>query len=251
VFRDVVAAALAVLLSAPLAWGQAGDRLGIDHRYANTDAQSLIGLPMGSHKTTVSKEGSLVWSQWSLKRKPLDSPIGFSSQMDGALAIEPSAVSDIGVKANPVALAMTSQTLYRGRYPFVVSRLSGGGLELEELAFSVDPEQDPAQLPTASSGSHALDVVRFTVHNGSTGPLTFRLELSGRSRNLPGHVRGQSLVTGGGELVATVSEVGSTAPEPVAEDNGLSLREDLPLAPGASKVVWVRLPYEFPVSRQA
>ena len=40
-------------------WAQAGDagnRLAIDHRYANTDAQSLIGLPMGSHKTTVEKK---------------------------------------------------------------------------------------------------------------------------------------------------------------------------------------------------
>lgn len=64
--------------------------LVIDHRYANTDAQSLIGLPMGSHKTIVDKSGSLKWSQWSLKRKPLDTPIGFSSQMDGALAIEAS-----------------------------------------------------------------------------------------------------------------------------------------------------------------
>jgi len=43
--------------------------LGIDHRFANVDAQSLIGLPLGSHKTTVEKNGSLKWSQWSLKRK--------------------------------------------------------------------------------------------------------------------------------------------------------------------------------------
>ena len=52
----------------------------IDHHYTNTDAQSLIGLPMGSHKTIVDKQGDLKWSQWSLKRKPLDTPIGFSSQ---------------------------------------------------------------------------------------------------------------------------------------------------------------------------
>jgi hypothetical protein len=249
-FRDVIAAALFVLLSAPLAWSQSGNGLGIDHRYANTDAQSLIGLPMGSHKTTVEKNGSLEWSQWSLKRKPLDSPIGFSSQMDGALAIQPFTVGATGSKSDPVTLTTTSQTLYHGRYPFVVTRLSGGGLDLEELAFSVDPEQDPAQLPTASSGSHGLDVVRLTVHNRGSGPLTFRLDLSGRSRNLAGHVQGQSLVTGGGELLATVGEANSGV-EAVAEDNGLSLLEEVQLAAGASKVVWVRLPYEFPASRQA
>src|ERR1700733_12733390 len=83
---------VSALLATQPAWSQIGssqDGLGIDHRYMNTDAQSLIGLPMGSHKTTVEKNGSLKWSQWSLKRKPVDSPIGFSSQMDGMLAIEP------------------------------------------------------------------------------------------------------------------------------------------------------------------
>src|ERR1700722_17469808 len=85
-------AAVFALLTTPISRSQSADssvELGIDHRYSNTDAQSLIGLPMGSHKTTVEKDGSLRWSQWSLKRKPLDVPIGFSSQMDGALAIEP------------------------------------------------------------------------------------------------------------------------------------------------------------------
>ncbi len=66
----------------------------IDHRHTNTDAQSLIGLPLGSHKTIVDKQGNLKWSQWSLKRKPIDTPIGFSSQMDGELAIQAFAGSD-------------------------------------------------------------------------------------------------------------------------------------------------------------
>src|ERR1039457_4578468 len=52
----------------------AADPFAITHQFANRNAHSLIGLPMGSHKTLVEKDGSLRWSQWSLKRKPLDSP---------------------------------------------------------------------------------------------------------------------------------------------------------------------------------
>ncbi len=213
---------------------------------------------MGSHKTTVEKDGSLKWSQWTLKRKPLDSPIGFSSQMDGALAIEPFAVAGGG----ETALKVESQTLYRGRYPFIVSRLNGSGIELEELAFSADPEQNPVLLPTANSGSHALDLVRLTVRNTGTEPATFRLRLSGRSRNLPGHVEGAALVTHGGELIVEVAEAsgewaagGSRRDEIAArsksEDGSLSLVKGLSLAAGASQAIWLRLPYEFPVSRKA
>ena len=106
----------------------------IDHRYSNTDAQSLIGLPMGSHKTIVDKQGNLKWSQWSLKRKPVDTPIGFSSQMDGELAIQ----AFIGAQQ----LSVDSQQLYHGRYPFIVSSAHSGDVKLEELAFAVDPDQN-------------------------------------------------------------------------------------------------------------
>ena len=163
-------------------WSQSADSsagLTIDHRYSNTDVQSLIGVPLGSHKTTVEKNGSLRWSQWSLKRKPLDVPIGFSSQMDGALAIEPFADGVSLDHPHSTPLSMQSQTLYRGRYPFIVSRLSGGGLEVEELAFSVDPGQDPTKLPAADSGARGLDVVRIKIHNAGGEALDFRLDLSG------------------------------------------------------------------------
>lgn len=235
-----------LLVSLPI-WAQtAGSSkdLGIDHRYMNSDAQSLIGLPMGSHKTTVEKNGSLKWSQWSLKRKPLDTPIGFSSQMDGALAIEPFAVAG----NSETALKVESQTLYKGCYPFIVSKLKGAGIELEELALAVDPEQDVAQLPTAKSGEHSLDMVRLTVRNAGTEAATFRLKLSGRERNLPGHVEGASLVTRGGELIVEVSDALMGANR---QDGSLSLVEELPLAAGESKVVWLRLPYEFAASRKA
>ncbi len=114
--------AVAHLLAAPPAWSQtsAPNDLGIDHRYTNIDAQSLIGLTVGSHKTTAEKNGSLRWSQWSLKRRPLDSPIGFSSQMDGMLAIEPS-----------VAMGESETALKPGAHPaafdFTFAPSSAGG----------------------------------------------------------------------------------------------------------------------------
>jgi len=136
---------------------------------------------------------------------------------------------------------------------------------LEELTFSVDPDQDPAQLPTAISGVHGLDVVRLKVHNAGSEPLNFRLNLSGRSRNLPGHVDGETLVTLGGELIVEVDGIGYDPPMPASgtarqnsfvtatssENGGLTLRHELPIPPGDSRILWLRLPYEFPLSRKA
>ena len=113
---------LAALFAVTLTLSAAA-QVTIDHRFSNTDAQSLIGLPMGSHKTIVDKKGNLKWSQWSLKRKPLDTPIGFSMQMDGELAIE--------AFAGTTPLTVTSQTLYNGRYPFIVTNLSASSLSLK------------------------------------------------------------------------------------------------------------------------
>ena len=219
----------------------------IDHRYSNIDAQSLIGLPMGSHKTTVEKNGSLRWSQWSLKRKPLDVPIGFSAQMDGMLAIEPFAVAG----DSQTALKMTSQTLYKGRYPFIVSKLSGGGLALEELAFAADQDADmAAMLPTANSGTKAMDVVRLTFTNDGDSAQSFLLlKLSGRERNLPGRVQGNALITNAGEDVALVSDTGGAAV--TSDDGGLTLALRASLAPHESKTIWLRLPYEWSAKRNS
>jgi hypothetical protein len=149
--QRVIPVALALLIGAAALYAQ----VAIDHRYTNTDAQSLIGLPMGSHKTIVDKQGDLKWSQWSLKRKPLDTPIGFSDQMDGELSIQAFAGAD--------PLKVSSQQLYRGRYPFIVSSAHSGSLALEELAFSVDPDARPGEIPTAHSGAKAFDVVRVAI----------------------------------------------------------------------------------------
>ncbi|MGD1062310.1 MAG: hypothetical protein ABR860_03540 [Terracidiphilus sp.] len=213
----------------------------IDHRYANTDAQSLIGLPMGSHKTIVDKQGDLKWSQWSLKRKPLDTPFGFSDQMDGELAIQVFAGADL--------LKVSSQQLYRGRYPFIVSSAHSGSLTLEELAFSVDPDAKPGEIPTAHSGAKAFDVVRLTISNNDASTADVTLKLSGRERNLPGHVVGQMLENGAGEDVALLTEtVGATV---AAEDNGLSLVLHLSVPPQGKKSIWIELPYEWPVARNS
>jgi hypothetical protein len=215
--------------------------LGIDHRFSNIDAQSLIGLPLGSHKTTVEKNGSLKWSQWSLKRKPLDVPIGFSAQMDGMLAIEPF--------AGETAMKPGTQALYKGRYPFVLTQFAGGDVSLEELAFAVDPEAEAGSLPVNGSGTKGLDVVRLVFANNGAAPQKILLKLSGRNRNLPGHVEGSALITGGGEDVAMVSDAGGAAV--AAEDNGLTLAVRATLGPKESKTVWVRLPYEWSAKRNS
>ncbi len=249
--RSLATLGIASLLLAPqTVWAQAGsldNGLGIDHRYANIDAQSLIGLPMGSHKTTVEKNGSLRWSQWSLKRKPLDVPIGFSSQMDGALAIEPFVEAEGG----NAALKVASQALYKGRYPFIVSKLvdSPETMRLEELAFSVDPDADVAKLPTSTSGAKGLDVVRLVFTNDGTTAQKILLKLSGRERNLPGHVVNDVLMTGAGEDVALVSDSGGATVS--REDGGLTLALRASMAPGNSKTIWLRLPYEWSAARNS
>jgi hypothetical protein len=111
----------------------AAEQLAITHEFANRNAHSLIGLPMGSHKTLVEKDGALRWSQWSLKRKPLDSPFGFSDQMDGALDIQTFRID--GDRETP--LQAGPQSLYRGRYPFVVTQSTAGDVALEELALAI------------------------------------------------------------------------------------------------------------------
>jgi hypothetical protein len=237
-----------LLFVAPQVWSQSNDSqnsLGIDHRFANSDAQSLIGLPMGSHKTTVEKNGGLRWSQWSLKRKPLDVPIGFSSQMDGALAIEPF----VETEGAPLALKTATQTLYQGRYPFIVSKLAAADVRLEELAFAADPDADPAVLPTTNSGAKGLDVVRFVFTNDGATPRKIVLKLSGRERNLPGHVDGNALITHAGEDVAMMSDAsGATV---TAEDGGLTLALRATLGPHASKTIWLRVPYEWSAKRNS
>ncbi len=237
----------------------------IDHRYTNTDAQSLIGLPMGSHKTIVDKQGDLKWSQWSLKRKPLDTPIGFSDQMDGELAIlafvdevpasanDPRSFSGHADCCGPVPilkpLTVSDQQLYRGRYPFIVSTAHYGDIALEELAFAVDPDAAAGEIPTANSGTKAFDVVRLTFRNDGAAQQTAVLKLSGRERNLPGHVVGSVLENAAGEDVALITDAAGANTAPT--DNGLTLEMWVVVDPHSAKTIWIELPYEWPVARNA
>jgi hypothetical protein len=242
IFRRLVPLSIALAVStcglfAPVVLAQ----VAIDHRYTNTDAQSLIGLPMGSHKTIVDNMGNLKWSQWSLKRRPVDSPIGFSSQMDGELAIE--------AFAGGQPLVMTGQELYRGRYPFVESHLHGGGLTLEELAFAADPDAKPGHLPDRTSGARGMDVLRLSLRNEGGTAVDATIRLSGRERNLPGHAEGRALVTRGGEDVALVLDGGGA--NLTQEDAGLALDVRLSVPAHGEKTLWLELPYEWPAARNA
>ena len=125
--------------------------LHITHEFANKNARSVIGLPSGSRKTMVEMDGTLRWSQWSLKRKPLDTPFGFSGQLDGALGIRNFKIA--GQAESP--LRAGKQSLYKGRFPFIVTQFGAGDLEFEELAFP------------AESGGQGLDVVRLRCTNRS------------------------------------------------------------------------------------
>jgi hypothetical protein len=167
--------------------------------------------------------------------------------MDGALAIEPF----VEIEGAQTAMKPAEQTLYRGRYPFVVSRFEGKGVAadvaLEELAFAVDPDANPAEMPTATSGAKGLDVVRLTFTNNATTPQKVVLKLSGRERNLPGHVVADVLMTGAGEDVALVSDAGGA--KITSEDGGLTLALRATLATKESKTIWLRVPYEWPAAR--
>jgi hypothetical protein len=218
----------------------AAAQVTIDHRWSNTDAQSLIGLPMGSHKTIVDKQGDLKWSQWSLKRRPVASNIGFSAQMDGELAIQPFAAGD-----HP--LTVDSQKLYRGRYPFIVTSLHDGDLALEELAFAVDPDAKTGVLPTATSGARGMDVVRLTFRNNGATATDALLKLSGRERNLPGHFTGHNLITHAGEDVALVT--GTAGAAVTSEANGLELDLRVSVPAHGEKTLWIEEPYEYPAAR--
>ncbi len=197
---------------------------------------------MGSHKTVIDMKGDLKWSQWSLKRRPVASPIGFSAQMDGELAIQPFA----GSATELTPLAVISQKLYRGRYPFIVTSLEGGGLALEELAFAADPDAKPGVLPNRYSGSRGMDVVRLTFTNNGASAVDATLKLSGRERNLPGHVTGHNLITLAGEDVALVTDTaGATV---TSEANDLELGLHLSVPARGSKTIWLEEPYEWPAA---
>jgi len=210
----------------------AAEQLAITHEFANRNAHSLIGLPMGSHKTLVEKDGALRWSQWSLKRKPLDSPFGFSDQLDGALDIRTLRID--GDRETP--LQPGPQSLYRGRYPFVVTQWTAGDVALEELVFA------------AEAGTQGLDVVRLQVANRSGATLTLETRLSGKHYNLPGHARQNTLVTRDGYEIVLVQPAAATC---VPKTNGLTLACRWAVPANGIQTLWLKVPYDLPVANES
>ena len=206
----------------------AAEPFQVTHEFANRNAHSLIGLPMGSHKTIVEKDGNLRWSQWSLKRKPLDSPFGFSNQLDGALDVRTALVDARG--ATPFSAG--SQELLEGRFPFVVTHWSAGGLALEELAFA------------AEAGAQGLDVVRLRVSNAGAA-VTLESQLSGKRYNLPGHARADALVTRDGYEIVFAEGDGVEC-SPGASDLTLVCRWTVPAH--STRTLWLRVPYDLRAS---
>lgn len=226
-------AAAVILFVAPMLMAQTASPIHITHQFTNTNAQSLIGLPVGSHKTIVDMQGNLRWSHWSLIHKPLDSPFGFSDQMDGALVIQSSLASH-GAAAVPFKVG--KQSLYKDRYPFVVTRLGAERVRLEELAFA------------AEDGKQGLDVVRLECTNPTSQNVTIQVQLSGRRRNLPAHASEGALVTRDGYVVVLAGDEGIHF---VPQHSGLVLGTDWQIPADSTQTIWLKLPYDFEAANRS
>ena len=194
----------------------------------------MIGLSMGSHKTIVTQDGQLEWSQWSLARKGRAVLFGFSDQLDGALGIHLSELE--GSQAKPLAAA--GQHLVDMHFPFVVTEWKGDELSAEETAFAV------------AAGGRGMDVVEFTVSNHDHLPHTMELRLDGKQRNLPAFASGSHLATRDGYLLATV-EPDSGVSRQFNERDDLSLVQQRTVPANDSVTFWIKLPYEFPLAEMS
>lgn len=229
--RVVLASAIFLLLSSHPVRAQKGDSFHITHQYADLDARSMIGLPMGSHKTIVTQDGQLQWSQWSLARKGRAVLFGFSDQLDGALGIHMSEVN--GDTTKPFVAA--GQHLYQMRFPFVITRWKGDQLSAQETAFAV------------TAGGYGMDMVKITASNRSGESRILELKLDGKQRNLPAFVTGSRLATRDGNLLAVVEPETGVVRQYTQVDN-LVLVQRRTIPAHGSISFWIKLPYDFPVS---
>jgi hypothetical protein len=230
-FHLIAAAAVTILCGSVTAWTQANDSLHITHQHADLDARSMIGLPMGSHKTIVTQDGQLHWSQWSVARKGRAVLFGFSDQLDGALGIHLSELEASGEKP----LTAAGQHLVENRFPFPVTEWQGGQLHAEETTFAVSAE------------GNDLDVVLITVTNQGGEPRTLELRLNGKQRNLPAFAQGNELSTKDGNLLAVV-EPQSGVTHAAAERDGMVLALERVVPARGSITITIKLPYDFPLS---
>jgi hypothetical protein len=206
----------------------AQDRLHITHEFANVDARSMIGLPMGSHKTIVTQDGQLLWSQWSLAQKGRAVLFGFSEQFDGALGIR---MSEINGSASKPLIA-GGQHLDGMRFPFVITEWKGESLSVEETAFA------------ASEGKQDLDVVQLTVSNKSDHTQALELKLNGRQRNVPALASGSFLAARDGSLLAVI-EPATEAEHQSNEADGLTLIQQREVPARGSITLWIKLRYDL------
>lgn len=228
----VLSTTLSLLALGALARAQTA--LHVTHEFSNVDAQSLIGLPMGDHKTIVDRDGNLKWSQWSLVRKGKDVPIGFSAQMDAALGIQLNAVA--GERHD--AFKASSQRLDQGRYPFVVTHLAQGLLTAQETAFAVVDHGTPQ------------DAVWIEVKNSADSAAAVEVHLSGRQRNLPAHALGTHLETRDGLLLASLAPDAGSQVE-LTEPRGFELVARHAIPAHGSATFLVRVPYDYPAAKAA
>ena len=232
---QIAAAAAAMLIGCGASSAQQNTPLHITHQYADLDARSMIGLPMGSHKTIVTQDGQLQWSQWSLARKGRAVLFGFSDQLDGALGIRLSEIASGGAKP----LHAAGQHLVDNRYPFVVTEWKGDALSAEETAFA-----------TTAAGLD-LDVVEIIVTNSSSAPRSLELRLDGKQRNLPAFAAGNTLSTHDGNLLALVGLDSAESENGVqlrSEKDGLELVEERVVPAHGSNSFTIKLPYDLPLA---
>ncbi len=211
---------------------QVQNSIHITHKYSNVDARSMIGLPMGDHKTIVTEDGQLEWSQWSLAQKGRAVNFGFSEQLDGALGIR--MVELHGTASKP--LVTTGQHLDQMRFPFVVTDWKGDTLSVQETAFAT------------TAGKQDLDVVEMIVSNREAEAVTLELRLDGKRSNLPAFVNGTQLATHDGILLAVV-EPSSGVERQSTEADGLALVQQRRVPAHGSITFWIKLPYQFPVTQ--
>jgi hypothetical protein len=230
-FRWAVLSAALCLLSVATTNARAEDTLHISHEFANVDARSMIGLPMGSHKTIVTQNGQLLWTQWSLAQKGRAVLFGFSEQFDGALGIRMNEIN--GTTSMP--LVAGGQHLDGMRFPFVITEWKGESLTVEETAFA------------ATEDNQDLDVVQVTVSNKSDHVQTLELKLDGRQRNLPALASGTFLATRDGSLLAVV-EPASGVEHKSNEADGLTLVQQREVPARGSVTFWIKLPYDLAAS---
>ena len=221
--------ALLAALALPVA---AQDAIHITHQYANKDARSMIGLPMGSHKTIVTQDGQLQWSQWNLKQKGRAVLFGFSEQLDGALGIR---MSELGATAKP--LAAIGQRLVANRFPFVITDWKAADLTVEETAFTIEKDKQ------------GFDMLRMTASNSAAEPRTLEIRLDGRQRNLPARAEGAHLATGDGILLAAVEPRAGGELRP-SEAHGMTLVERRVVPAHGTITFWIELPHDdFPAAK--